>query len=104
MDADKLATVQEQSSMYDILAEPLHANTRENHGINDPVNHPNHYTEGGIECIEGIEASMTSEAYRGYLKGCCLKYLWRYEKKDNPVQDLEKARWYLDRLIIEIKA
>ena len=41
---------------------------------------------------------MTKEAYRGYLKGNVLKYVWRYEKK-NGVEDLEKAQWYLKRLI-----
>jgi hypothetical protein len=65
----------------------------------DPVNSPAHYNQGGIEAIEGIEASMVPEAYAGYLKGNIMKYLWRYEKKEKPVQDLKKARWYLDRLI-----
>ena len=64
----------------------------------DPVEHPNHYTSGGIECIKGIEASMEKEAYRGYLKGNCMKYIWRYEKK-NGVEDLRKAKVYLDWLI-----
>jgi hypothetical protein len=65
----------------------------------DAVNSPAHYNQGGIEAIEGIEASMVPEAYAGYLKGNIMKYLWRYEKKEKPVQDLKKARWYLDRLI-----
>lgn len=67
----------------------------------DPVNHPSHYTSGGIECIAAIKASMTAEAYKGYLKGNTLKYLWRYEKKVNPVEDLKKARTYLEWLIKE---
>ena len=68
----------------------------------DPVNHPAHYASGGgVECIEAIKASMSREAFLGYLKGNVQKYLWRYEKKANPVEDLKKARWYLDRLITE---
>lgn len=67
----------------------------------DPVNRPTHYASGGIECIEAIKASMSREAFLGYLKGNVQKYLWRYEKKANPVEDLKKARWYLDRLIAE---
>lgn len=67
----------------------------------DPVNRPIHYTSGGIECIEAIKASMVKGAYKGYLKGNILKYIWRYEKKENPVEDLKKARTYLDWLIKE---
>ena len=65
----------------------------------DPVNSPNHYTSDGVECIEAIESSMTSEAFKGYLKGNIQKYIWRYEMKGNPRQDLEKAQWYLNKLV-----
>lgn len=67
----------------------------------DPVNRPSHYASGGIECIEAIKASMSREAFLGYLKGNVQKYMWRYEKKANPVEDLKKARWYQERLIAE---
>ena len=65
----------------------------------DVVNSPSHYKSGGIEAIEGIEASMGPEAFAGYLKGNIMKYMWRYERKGKPIEDLKKARWYLDRLI-----
>ena len=65
----------------------------------DVVNSPPHYKSGGIEAIEGIEASMEPEAYAGYLKGNIMKYMWRYERKGKPVEDLKKAQWYLGRLI-----
>lgn len=72
--------------------------------MTDMVNHPSHYkTEGEIECIDTIRASMTSEAYRGFLKGNVQKYVFRYEKKVSPAEDLKKARWYLDRLIAEVE-
>lgn len=64
----------------------------------DKVNHPAHYTQGAVECIDALEASMTPEEFRGYLKGCQMKYVWRYRMKGG-VEDLKKARWYLDRLI-----
>ena len=64
----------------------------------DMVNQPSHYTSGGIECIDAIRASMTEEAFKGFLKGNVLKYMWRYEKKFNPTEDLKKAQWYLKRL------
>lgn len=70
---------------------------------NDEVNNPAHYTSGGIECIDAIKASMTEEQFKGFLKGNIIKYLWRYELKNNPVQDLEKAQWYSNRLIQENK-
>ena len=68
-------------------------------GEEDPVNSPNHYISDGVECIEAIESSMTSEAFKGYLKGNIQKYLWRYEMKGKPLEDLKKAQWYLTRLI-----
>ncbi len=68
----------------------------------DPVNHPSHYTSGEIECIDAIKASMSKEAFCGFLKGSVQKYLWRYEKKVNPAEDIKKAGWYRDRLEKEI--
>ena len=67
--------------------------------MEDLVNSPSHYASGAVECIEAIEASLTPEAFRGYLKGNIQKYLWRYEDKGNQLQDLQKAEWYLKRLI-----
>ena len=67
----------------------------------DQVNNPSHYTSGSIECIDAIKASMTDEAFKGFLKGNVQKYLFRYEKKNNPLEDLKKAQWYLTRLIQE---
>jgi hypothetical protein len=64
----------------------------------DVVNHPSHYTDGAIECIEGIEAQQTLEEFRGYLKGNIVKYLWR-ERHKGGLESLKKAQWYLDRLI-----
>ena len=69
----------------------------------DNVNNPPHYNYGTVECIEAIEESMTPESFRGYLKGNCLKYLWRYERKGKALEDLRKARWYLDKLIDEVE-
>jgi hypothetical protein len=70
--------------------------------VEDVVNNPSHYNKGGIECIEAIEQSMTEEAFKGYLKGNIQKYMWRYESKFKPSEDLKKAHWYLMKLI-EVK-
>lgn len=64
----------------------------------DAVDHPEHYTAGDIECIDAIQASMSVEEFRGYLKGNTMKYIWRYRKKKHPLEDILKARWYLDKL------
>lgn len=65
----------------------------------DTINHPSHYTDGGmIECIDAIEASLSYEEFRGYCKGNIQKYIWR-ERMKGGVESLKKAAWYIDRLI-----
>ncbi len=66
--------------------------------INDPVNNPLHYNRKGVECINAIEASMSNEEFKGYLKGNAIKYLWRYKYKNNPIEDLSKSMWYTNKL------
>jgi len=68
-------------------------NTLTKKDINDVVNHPKHYTAGGIECIDYINACKFD-----YLEGNIVKYVTRYKYK-NGVEDLKKAQFYLDRLI-----
>lgn len=63
----------------------------------DMVNHPPHYKQGGIECIDAIKAALTEEEYRGYCKGNALKYIWR-ERHKGGSESLAKAAWYLDEL------
>ena len=74
------------------------ATDKERPVLTDNVNHPSHYTDGGIECIEAIEAQLTPEEYRGYLKGNVAKYVWR-EKHKGGIESLQKAEWYLKQLI-----
>ena len=65
----------------------------------DMVNHPPHYTQGGVECIDAIRAACEGrDAYEGYLTGQVIKYIWRYPLK-NGLEDLRKAEFYLKRLI-----
>lgn len=66
--------------------------------MSDPVNHPSHYTQGRFEVIDVIEDTLTGEGNEGYCVGNILKYVMRYRHK-NGIEDLRKARWYLDRLI-----
>jgi hypothetical protein len=60
----------------------------------DAVNHPPHYTAhpSGVECIQVTE-------HMGFCLGNAVKYIWRADLKGDAVEDLRKARWYLDREI-----
>lgn len=62
--------------------------------MSDPVNHPPHYTnhKSGVECIQITE-------HMGFCLGNAIKYIWRADLKSDAVEDLKKARWYLDREI-----
>ena len=68
-----------------------------NPSMDDPIN-PSHYKDGAIECIEALEACSSPEGFRAHLKLTAMAYLWRYEKKGG-IEDVKKARWYIDRLI-----
>tara|TARA_R110000822_G_scaffold43512_7_gene117383 strand:- start:1192 stop:1635 length:444 start_codon:yes stop_codon:yes gene_type:complete len=65
----------------------------------DEVNKPEHYNTGAVECIDAIQATLSAEEFQGYCRGNTLKYLWRCMYKGKSRQDLEKAQWYLDRLL-----
>jgi len=67
--------------------------------MNDVVNHPSHYTAGKVECIDALESATTGlQGIEAVCTANAIKYLWRWKRK-NGVQDLEKAKWYIDRLI-----
>jgi hypothetical protein len=61
----------------------------------DPVNHPAHYTTGGVETIDFIEAKKLN-----YNLGNVVKYITRADHKGNRIEDLQKAKWYLEREIL----
>jgi len=78
----------------------------------DEVNHPAHYASGGIECIDAMEA-MTNQSKKMnvklkghdyYLWQVIFKYLWRFPYKENPVTDLKKLLFYLNKLIIRLES
>lgn len=66
--------------------------------VADPVNHPSHYTQGKVECIDAIEAALGREQFIGFLRGQVFKYTWRCGLKDAAAQDHAKAMWYGARL------
>lgn len=67
---------------------------------NDPVNHPSHYTShpARCKCGEPIECIQITE-HMGFNLGNATKYVWRCDLKKDAIEDLKKARWYLDREI-----
>lgn len=64
--------------------------------MNDVINHPAHYETAGVECIEAMEITQGREAVKSFCLCNAYKYLWRHK---NGLEDLKKARWYLDRYI-----
>lgn len=72
---------------------------------NEKINHPAHYCQGGIECIDAIEAATTNlTGIEAVCTANVIKYIWRWKEK-NGAEDLRKAEWYLKRLtqIVEKK-
>lgn len=63
------------------------------------VNHPKHYCSGGVECIDAMRSFLSQEEFVGHCKACAVKYIWRCGKKDLEVQELSKAKWYIDKIL-----
>lgn len=66
--------------------------------MSDPVDHPAHYTAHP----SGVEAIAITEAFN-FCVGNAIKYLWRAGLKGDAVEDLRKARWYIDREIARLE-
>lgn len=68
----------------------------------DNVNHPSHYCQGGIECIDALKAATVGKTgIEAICVANAIKYLWRFEKK-NGLEDVKKAQFYINRLIQEL--
>lgn len=66
--------------------------------MTEKINHPPHYTQGKIECIDAIEAACVGlDGFEGYCTSNAIKYLFRWKHK-NGVEDLSKAKWYINKL------
>lgn len=71
--------------------------------MTDNVNHPSHYNNGSVECIDAMEAATVNKSgAEAVCTSNIIKYLWRYEAK-NGLEDVKKAQWYLNRLIAELE-
>lgn len=70
----------------------------------DNVNHPSHYTQGGIECIDAIKAATVGlTGIEAVCTGNAVKYMWRWKFK-NGAEDIRKAMWYLEKLLEEVES
>lgn len=71
--------------------------------MSNNVEHPSHYNQSSIECIEAIKAATVGKTgIEAFCVGNAIKYLWRFEEK-NGVEDAKKAAWYINRLIGELE-
>ena len=67
--------------------------------MNSPINHPKHYNKGAVECIDAIESAVSDlQGIEAVCTANAIKYLWRWKQKEG-VESLQKARWYINRLI-----
>lgn len=71
--------------------------------MSEQVNHPAHYNQGGIECIDAIEAALGPDGFVAWLRGTIIKYHWRLGHKDAAAQDAAKADWYSKRLVAALQ-
>ena len=78
------------------LWEPIHEQKFETE--NDVVNHPSHYTQGGVECIDAMKSAFGADELAVYCKIAAFKYIWRCERK-NGSEDVKKAIWYLQKFL-----
>lgn len=74
----------------------IHKEQLQRLGKKETVNHPSHYNQGEIEVIDYIEDLGIGE---DFCIGNAIKYISRYKHKHDPIEDLQKAKWYIDRVI-----
>lgn len=74
------------------------ATSQEPEAENDVINHPSHYTQGGIECIDAMKSAFGADQLAVYCKIAAFKYVWRCEYK-NGAEDVKKAIWYLNKFL-----
>ena len=90
--------VEEFDRYFIISINPCADNLSNNNSLNDNVNHPIHYNTGNIECIDAMLSAYGKEVVLNFCLGNIFKYIWRFKSK-NGIEDLNKAKWYLDKII-----
>mgnify|MGYP003118626352 FL=1 len=92
-----------QAMAADEAGAPFKITKDELGGIPSMVDNPPHYNQSGIECITAIQAALGPN-FKYYLQGNIMKYLWRFDYKGKPLEDLQKAQWYLNSLLEDVAA
>jgi hypothetical protein len=69
----------------------------------DPVNKPEHYNMGNIECIDYVKQVLGLDGFIAYCHGNMIKYQHRYRYKNKPLEDMGKAEWYLNEMLKALK-
>lgn len=93
---DKLKNISE--SMNDIVHLVLSEGESDSTSTNDNVNHPSHYETGNFECIDVMIETQGKEAVMDFCVCNAFKYIYRHNNK-NGIEDIKKAKWYLDKYI-----
>jgi hypothetical protein len=73
------------------------------HTAEDAINHPVHYNQGDIECIDAIKSMLGKDGFIAYLRGNIAKYNWRLLHKGKALSDAQKLGWYQNRLEQELR-
>ena len=98
MKANANYSYEKPPTIYDRMSQKVYK-SHESFSEPDMVNHPNHYTVGGVETLDVIEAKLSQSEFQGYCLGNILKYLMRAGYKGKQLEDLKKAQFYLNRMI-----
>ena len=65
----------------------------------DEITKPKHYTQGTVECLDGLDSMLEESSRIDFYRSQIVKYMWRLRDKGAPLKDAQKARFYLERLI-----
>lgn len=93
---DKLANI--SGCINDIVQLVLSEGESDSTSTNDNVNHPSHYETGNFECIDVMIETQGKEAVMDFCVCNAFKYIYRHNNK-NGIEDIKKAKWYLDKYI-----
>ena len=93
---DKLKKISE--TITDIVRLVLSEGESDSTSTNDNVNHPSHYETGNFECIDVMIETQGKEAVMDFCVCNAFKYIYRHNNK-NGIEDIKKAKWYLDKYI-----
>lgn len=88
----------EQGTVTNVYIPKYYKHPSPSQAENDVINHPSHYTQGGIECIDAMESAFGASELAVYCKIAAFKYIWRCERK-NGSEDIKKAIWYLKKYL-----